>query len=467
MSGAVAQLISNGPQDLYFVGNPQITFFKNVYKRYTNFSVEAIKVATQNNSSLSMDNSTTMTFYVDRNGDLLSECWLEIFLPPTQNGGNNASYVNWRNNTGHGLIEHIELKIGGATIDKHSGYFLDILNELDMNGEKEHIGLNKHSTLIYAKDSNGDSQNCPPLRLYIPLKFYFNTNKGLSLPLIGLQYHEVEIIVKFRPLRELIISDKQQPTTIDLRGDTQVNLWGNYVFLDKDERTKFAQSKHEYLVNRVSEKVTSASSNTIDISEFNMPTKELFFVFTDSNRNLNCKESICDPLSFTAPNITHNSGTYTFTSGNTSNCDDLFNYEFSKNITLTSGLDNFVKDSGMSLYNNKYLESFEKFNLKVLGQTNRFTAKEASYFRIVTPVQAGYKVPSKHIYYYSFSLDAENNQPKGAANFSKLENKSLFFDGNNTNQLFSDSNNRDIRIFTVNYNILRIMSGMAGYAFAN
>ena len=128
-----------------------------------------------------------------------------------------------------------------------------------------------------------------------------------------------------------------------------------------------------------------------------MPTKELFFVFTDS-REFNCKENVCNPLSFKPSAITHNSGTYTFTSATSTNSDDIFNYQFSKNITLTSGLDNFVRDSGMSVYSSKFLDNFEKFNLKVLGQTDRFAPKEASYFRLITPVQVGYKVPSKHIY---------------------------------------------------------------------
>ena len=115
-------------------------------------------------------------------------------------------FTNWRNNTGHGLIKEITLRIGGQEIDKQDGYYLDIINELDPDGEEEHLGLNKHTSYLYVNNNHGNTNNCPPLRLFIPLKFWFNLNVGSALPLVALQYHEVEFDVVFRKLDELIVS---------------------------------------------------------------------------------------------------------------------------------------------------------------------------------------------------------------------------------------------------------------------
>ena len=203
-NGALAQLTSYGAQDVYLSGNPQITFFKSVYKRHTNFAMQDVLVSTTS-TFLSQTQDTKLTFKVARNGDLLGKCWFEVFQNTT--GGAASTFTNWRNNTGHGLIKEITLRIGGQEIDKQDGYYLDIINELDPDGEEEHLGLNKHTSYAYVNNNHGNTNNCPPLRLFIPLKFWFNLNVGSALPLVALQYHEVEFDVVFRKLDELIVSN--------------------------------------------------------------------------------------------------------------------------------------------------------------------------------------------------------------------------------------------------------------------
>lgn len=469
MSGALAQLISFGAQDTYLTGNPQITFFKNVYKRYTNFSVEPLLVDTPfttTNPSVSQE----ITFTVNRVGDLLGKCWLEVNLPNTLNGAAASNFVNWRNNTGHALIEHVILKIGGQEIDKQTGHYLDIYNELDPEGEHEEFGLNKHQSYLYTNNTNGDPTNCPPLKLYIPLKFWFNLNVGSSLPLVALQYHQVEIVVKLRSTNSLIVSDLQQPA-ISVPNMT-VNLWGNFIFLGEQERTKFAKETHEYLITRVQEKVTTVSSTTVSLDEFTMPTKEIFFVFTDVSKAYNCTANICNPTNFTNGTITYPGGVATINAPGPANntVDDIFRYSASRTL-IPANFQNagrFATDSGMFTYNSNALENFEKFQLMVNAQTERFPAKEASYFRLVTPKQAGYRTPSKHIYYYSFAFDPLSNQPSGSCNFSVISNVNLNFTNDNSNLTgFFGTGQREIRIFAVSYNILRINSGMGGLAFSN
>tara|TARA_B100000745_G_C20147445_1_gene393491 strand:- start:878 stop:1528 length:651 start_codon:yes stop_codon:yes gene_type:complete len=203
MGGGLLQLVALGDQDLYLIGNPQITFFKIVHRRHTNFSMEAIQ---QNISGIISNKESDIFTKISNNGDLVSDMWLDVKLPnltiPT-----NENYYNWCNNTGHALIKEIELEIGGQSIDKHNSKFLDIWNELTNHNNDENFNINKHNTLTSFYDNNSIETN--NLQLYIPLIFFFNRNKGLSLPLIALQYHDVIIKIKLRSLFHLINSNNE------------------------------------------------------------------------------------------------------------------------------------------------------------------------------------------------------------------------------------------------------------------
>merc|ERR1711990_132937 len=252
MGGGLMQLVAYGAQDIYLTGNPQITFFKVVYRRHTNFSMEAIE-QTFNGSA---DFCKRVTCTVSRNGDLMHKVYLQVTVPACTDG-----YVP---NLGQALIKFAEVEIGGQRIDKHYGDWMHIWNELSQEAGKK-VGYNDMIGAALGADSAETD-------LYIPLEFWFCRNPGLALPLIALQYHEVKVNIEFRALSELTAT-----AGLSL---SAASLYVDYIYLDTDERRRFAQVSHEYLIEQVQftgDESVSSVSNKIELN-FNHPCKELVWV---------------------------------------------------------------------------------------------------------------------------------------------------------------------------------------------
>ncbi len=245
MGGGLMQLVAYGAQDVYLTGNPQITFFKTVYRRHTNFAIEAIEQTFQGTA----DFGKKVTCTISRNGDLINKIYLQVQFPALSvssvwydSPAVRPNSVAWTNSLGHALIRYVTIEVGGQKIDSHYGEWLEIWNSLTQVSEKEN-GYN-HMVGKYAS-SVGLLGNADSSRIYyIPLMFWFNRNPGLSLPLIALQYHEVKIIMEFRNAAELIVGltstgdrDFAANTTSirDSSGVSLVNaaLWVDYVYLDE------------------------------------------------------------------------------------------------------------------------------------------------------------------------------------------------------------------------------------------
>jgi len=449
------QLVAYGAQDIYLTGNPQITFFKVVYRRHTNFSMEAIQ-QTFNGSALV--GGSTVTATISRNGDLVSRLWLDVTMDKTlisafSPADESLRYFNWTNNTGHALIKDCEIEIGGQRIDKHYDQWLDISNELTDHDESEWIGLNKHhardSYLLsgsIGKTSMGTRADLDT-KLYIPLQFWFCRNPGLALPLIALQYHEVKIKITTRNIIALQNCSVAPQSSGDAsKGPQKFELWADYIYLDTDERRRFAQVSHEYLI----EQLQREGPATISLNQklnFNHPVKELIWVvqeLTSAQENTTV-ETLVNPVT---GNAAGNSVKY-------SAKNDYFNYSLS--AATTSGA-NVEYINGCTSY-----EGFKTAKLQLNGH-DRFAKRNASYFRTCQPIQAGHKVPTKHIYCYSFALKPEEHQPSGTCNFSRIDNARFVFEHVGGSASTWDSK---ITIYAINYNVLRIMSGMGGLAYSN
>ena len=219
------QLVAYGAQDVFLTGKPEISFFKVVYRRHTNFAMESIEQTFNGNASLG--NRVTCT--ISRNGDLVTNMWLEVTV------SKDTDVVN---SLGHALIEYVELEIGGQRIDKHYGEWLDIWSELTLPEEKR-AGFKE---MIGRRDT-GAGTALESKKLYVPLQFFFSRNPGLALPLIALQYHEVKVNIQFRDQAVLDTATTGKDLKIE-----NVKLFVDYVYLDTDERRRFAQSSHEYLI---------------------------------------------------------------------------------------------------------------------------------------------------------------------------------------------------------------------------
>jgi hypothetical protein len=478
--GGLMQLVAYGAQDVYLTANPQVTFFKQLYRRHSNFAMESIEQTFNGVANFGKRVQCT----ISRNGDLISRVYLQATLPSvdvasilgTTNTLPDASATTfqWVDNVGQALIQYVELEIGGQLIDKHYGDWLHIWNELTLPvGKQEAYDMMVGSQLAGSSNSttnggacvtcgdvapgpcrvnnagalglcssgqgnnNTDLVQCSPeFTLYVPLEFWFNRHSGLALPLIALQYHEVKVNVQFQTLNYLCnvtagpdthvlaggapaARTKKVFTSVNTSGLVAASLWADYIYLDTEERRRFAQVAHEYLIEQLqftgSESVTAAQNN-IKMS-FNHPVKELVWV-TQLDKNVDCDYENNQPFNYT---------------------DDAAN-----NPTAVAKIQ--------------------------LNGHDRFDSRFGTYFNFVQPYQHHTRSPALGINVYSFALKPEEHQPSGTCNFSRIDNAVLNLtlspytlkESGGTTALSAQ-----VRIYAVNYNVLRVMSGMGGLAYSN
>lgn len=394
MGGGIIQLAANGVRDVCLVGNPQITFFKLIYRRHTNFSIESIEQKIVGTPGF----GHKVSCHISRSGDLIHRIYVEIKLQ-------NAS---WMKGTYRGLalIKSIEIEIGGQQIDKHYGDWMYIWNELSLPVGK----LKGYRSMVGYDDVGLDPDWSVPLTssigesisLYVPIEFWFCRNVGLALPLIAIQYHPVVLNIEFdSSLNANIDTERYQQHITGTTIFEDASIWVDYIFLDLDERSRLAKGSHEYLIEQLqfSGEETITSELTKVNLRFNHPVKEIVWVSQKYSARF---------------------GVYHGDDGN-----------------------NLTKEGSL-----------------LLNATNRFAKRSGPYFNLVQPYQHHRNVPvSKGINVYSFSLFPEEYQPSGSLNFSRIDSAELW--------VTSVPDASKIRVYAVNYNILRVMAGMSGATFSN
>lgn len=413
MGGGLIQLVAYGAQDVYLSGNPQITFFKVAYKRHTNFSMESI----QQTFNGGADFGRKVTCQISRNGDLIHRMYVHVRLPSLINADGNV--YEWTRRVGLALIKSVDIEIGGQTIDKQYGEWMFIWNELSLPSGKRD-GFNKMVGYEVPPDQIVDPNDdvTPETNLYIPLEFWFCRNPGLALPLIALQYHEVKVNIEFRELSQL---SRENSTPIVDKHMVDASLWVDYIFLDTDERRRFAQLSHEYLIEQVQftgeESVPVGSRNASIKLNFNHPVKEI--VWVSQYKDLEAQNQW-----------------FNFT-----NTDEMFSASATNICT--------------------------KAKLQLNGH-DRFSERDGDYFNLVQPYQHHTNVPtSVGISVYSFALKPEELQPSGSLNFSRIDSAVLKMDLDIVGAAGGQNREVGIRIYALNYNVLRVMSGMGGVAYSN
>ena len=294
MGGGLMQLVAYGAQDVYLTGNAQITYFKVVYRRHTNFSMECIEHPVD-----SARFGGKHTVQILRNGDLATRMYLRVVLPKVT--GANLQFrdddfyntrVAWVRRVGHALVKNVQLTIGGSEIDKVWGTWLDLWYELTHSVEQEkgyNAMVGDVAELVTPRGPTTGTATeivLPEYTLYVPLQFWFCRNTGLALPLIALQYHEVRLNIELEDISKLLVQSGQAAVT----GTSSLQLGScglmvDYIYLDSEERRRFAQVGHEYLIEQVQflgEETLVASASSVSVSqkhklEFNHPTKEIVF----------------------------------------------------------------------------------------------------------------------------------------------------------------------------------------------
>ena len=430
MGGGLMQLVAYGAQDIYLTGQPQITFFKSVYRRHTNFSTESI-LQTINGAS---NPGSRVSVTVSRNGDLLKNLWVQ-YNPNSFVTGTGT--VTPACDFGHALFEQLELEIGGQLIDRQYGKWLTIWRdlcetnptgaqgELQVAGSEPGINVDaggnpstKYQRMAYTHQGGGvGSLTAAPTEAYVPMKFWFCRNPGLAIPLIALQYHEVKFNITYQTLNKLV--DTTNATGISTNGYSTINVYADYVYLDTTERRQFAQNAHEYLIDQLQVQNDNVNGGTIRLN-FNHPVKEL--VWTGA------------PL----PPTSGSSSIEDVQGGATPSA-------------IITGADSLASTTVKSKI--------------VLNGTDRFTERNLKYFtrNQIWDCHTGFGATgvADAIAVYSFALRPEEHQPSGTCNFSRIDTAQLVFT-NISGVVFNP-----LDIYAVNYNVLRIMSGMGGLAYSN
>ena len=206
MPGGLIQLVAYGAQNIYLNGNPKLSFFKKVYKTHTNFSMESIRINVSKNI-INFHESTTISARLDRNADMINNMYFVFSLPTIfkfTDEKNVKEKFNFVRNIGEMIIDNCYINIGGNIIDKQYGEWMHIWNELSIFASKRY-GYDKligNVPELYSPDDHGfyekNDVQIYKRKIYVPLKFWFNKTPGLALPLISMQYHQVDIVFELR-----------------------------------------------------------------------------------------------------------------------------------------------------------------------------------------------------------------------------------------------------------------------------
>lgn len=579
MGGGLMQLVAYGAQDVYLTGNAQITLFKVVYRRHTNFSMECVEIPIETAKP-----GGKVSVQLQRVADLMGKARHRAATPDLipSNAAFNGK-VAWVRRLGHALIKSAEVQIGGSMIDKHFGVWLDIWHELTHSvgtdrGYNALIGdVPELTTLTDAADGITGGVN-----VYTPFQFWFCRNYGLALPLIALQYHDVRINIEYESIGNLVVYTAGDGADAAPRfnnitfGSSGILI--DYIYLDSEERRRFAQVGHEYLIEQLQVNETNLQNNSESQQftlQFNHPCKEVIWahrlgcfngansstflaysntddwtdalqaaaeslarsmilvdgdempadaeysdvaaasatdvIFTDTSaidgvtlrfvvaglagsgtptvriitNALMCGSvNLCSKLGTVSYDLTYTTtnaysnltGVDISVSGHSLTLDDL-------SIPLSAMTDNRIAaakstDVAIVQLNNYGLRLDGKGNMVTeahitLNGHERMAKQPGAYFNYMQTCDHHSRTPADGINVYSFGLNPEQQQPTGTCNMSRIDSCRLVYKVRDVLASARSAAGFDIYtgtvvyIYVVNYNILRMMAGMAGTAYSN
>lgn len=501
------QLIFQGAQDLYLSGNPTMTFFKRVYKRYTQFGTEYITLPFDQIPTFTPTQMTKATCKIGRNADLLFDTYLTYDLPAIYT--NNMIPFGWVEELGTRIIQEISIRVDGFVIDTQRGDFMKIYTDMIFNGSKklqwlrciggESFMLNSSQNL--SNNINEQTIAMNARRLYIPLLFWYCLNSGLSIPLIALQYNELYIDCTFAPLNELIRIGKPPVSPKNLFGDypnsdfninirnyllslgydqtnvfyyftqnnwqSNTNILCNYIFLGDDERKMFAQTSHEYLITQTQFNLyqgLKAGPNYLE-TIFTHPVKEIFWVLTKDNL-----DQFNDWYNFTGLD---SRSSFQYWQSQL----PFYNYSHYNEPLLSYIKENFTNyvnevkaQSVYKLTNEQTQTYFGNFYSimesaqPVFNNNDRMEVQDHAFYQNLQLFKYHTGITPQGVYILSFGLDPEDASPSGTQNFSRLDYQEFRINIFNT---FPIELNFDCYMYAINYNIFRIIGGMGSTVFAN
>jgi hypothetical protein len=369
MSAALIDLVSKGAQDVYITGQPQVSFFRQNYKRYTNFSMRPERV----DYIGTFGASNEVVVPLRSKGDLLSYIWIEaegIASP----GGNNAMF-----DTTASQPTTFQLWVGGQKVCELDSLFVQGVHNVLYNDSSAKSAMS-YTTQTVQDNSKGNHYVIP---------FFFSEDWTKALPLVALQYHEVELRIKIQDQFSAVGTPK---------------IYANYIYLDTDERKFFTDNEHELLITQTQYQPGSQADTEFDLTYFNHPVKAIHLV-----------------------------------------AGDIYNGNWDQHYTFNTGS---LYINGTSLFENMS----NIYHHDVVPQMHCTSIGNSTLDRDT-------------VYTWPFCLNLAKSQPSGSLNFSRIDNAKLLL--NSVTSASSPASSASARIYAVNYNILRIKSGMAGVAFGN
>ena len=417
MTSGRVQLASVGLQDKFLTGDPQITYFLQNFKRHTKFALETL----DNPVTGDIGFGNEIRCIVPRKGDLIRTIFLKVELSPIT-GGNDAGYTN---SIGHAMIDYADLVIGGQTIERLTGEYIEIYSDMFVSDSQQE-GVTELTGKTTTRTGLGPASTVPaatvdyygvyPRIFIIALPFYFYKHDSLSIPLNSLYRQEVEVVVKFRPVEQLIVATNGVPSDYTA-AINNISVPIEFVFLSEDENNFFRNRETDYVITQLQRSSYTMEANDLSKTvrlRFVNPVKEMFFIIQNQSNVI--------------PNVV---------SGNS-------RFDFANSQNLNSPIYNQIQSMKLTFNNDVQIED---------------DVADALFLRRIQPMLSHTRSPSLYIYNYSFSLHPEKYIPTGQVNMSRIQNTLL------TINTTPNTIKRNVRVYARSYNVLRFRDGIAGVLF--
>ena len=404
MASGRVQLASTGIQDTYLTGDPQFTYFLKQYKRHTKFALETL----DNSVDGDIDFGASLTCFVPPKGDLIHAVHLRIELSNLYSPSQPTANIGYTDSIGNAIIDYVDLVIGGQTIQRITGEYMELYSDLFVsNSQQPALQYLIGRTLSY----NGLGAAKNSRLLMIPLPFYFLGNDSLNIPLSVIDKQDIQFRIKLKPLNQIILNTDNPilPVPSDVVGSIlKLSMPIEYVFLSDGEINYMKSRPIDYVITQLQVSrftMEPEVSSSQMLLQFVNPVKELFIVIQDKDIG-----------------------------------SDVFNFINNSNVNVSDQLESLSLS-----FNNETRISDD--------------VASALYLRVLQPFSHHTKTPSRYFYNYSFALSPEDAFPSGQVNMSRILSKLI-----NINTTYSTVA-REVRIYAVNYNILRVNGGLAGVLF--
>lgn len=488
MPGGLLNIVAYGNQNVFLNENPSKTFFKCVYAKYTNFGLQKFRVDYSGLRELRLSESSEFTFKIPRYGDLLldnylvirlPDIWSPIYPPQDINDTWKPYEFKWIKNLGSICIEEVSYSVGGQVIQKYTGEYIYNLRQRDFTDKAEIFDVMTGNTSElnepeYYNDRNGNYPNAyydsssdgsePSIRsknIYIPLCSFFSFTSKMAFPLVCLQYNELVINVRIRPLRDLFtindITDStqgtnkriqpnfnlnehafyrfiQQPPSISLSSDSyenkstsfnaDVHLISTYAFLTEDEVKVFASNEQKFLIKEVRETTFHriVNSQKLQVESNGMVPSWMWFL-RRSDASIRNEWTNYSNYKYTNE-IPYNVEDTSLINDPNSSGTELTLEEYLENGPSfnADGTSSGIKISGT--YNNENIEQIlSKFAIIFDGKY-RENDFDAGIYNTIEPYRVSNGAPHLGLYQYNFCINSSpyETQPSGAINLSKFNN---------------------------------------------